>query len=352
MRWHAGQSPDRRKAEQCDLEPLPTLEPKLEHFLGEPAVMQGVERGCNLSQEPSVENYKVWLEWRGHQLNMPDWWEELVAIPNVDDHCRLAQKVQASFEIPQVRCKALKVINDYSLPPTLKCISRKAFLPIPDPRMPREGQPWKTLAYAQALQYWAEKANLPKPGELHLLERCFHELRWAMRLFTTFTDGAVFVGTMPRLGILEEGAAKLSTTDTTRTPMPEGDLLHHKRSWLLCQLRCQMSQQLLLGSQPLSKLTRGLAYSPTQPETGKKVKGSPSCEFPSWTQIHSSHPVTPVGCPCVYDRSHRDARWIGGLTHQSNNLSHLCYSLQKVLVCACSNTRLEQHKMVNYPANL
>ena len=28
----------------------------------EPAVAQGAEGGCNLSQEPSVENYKVWLE--------------------------------------------------------------------------------------------------------------------------------------------------------------------------------------------------------------------------------------------------------------------------------------------------
>ena len=86
---------------------------------------------------------------------MPDWWKELLAIPNVDNHCRLTHKVWASFEIPQVRCKALKVINDYSLPPTLKCFSRKAFLPIPDPRMPcqdyREGQPQKTLAYEQDL---------------------------------------------------------------------------------------------------------------------------------------------------------------------------------------------------------
>ena len=52
------------------------------------------------------------------------------------------------------------------------------------------------------------------------------------------------------------------------------------------------------------------------------------------------------------DRLHRDARWIGGLSHQSSNLSQLCYSLQKVVVHACSNTRFEQHNVVNYPANL
>ena len=110
MRQHAEESPDRGKAKECDLGPPMTLEPNLEHFLGEPAVVQGAEWGCNLSQEPSVENYKVWLEWRGHQLDMLDWWEELVAIPNVKDHCRLTQKVQASFEIPQVRGKALKLV--------------------------------------------------------------------------------------------------------------------------------------------------------------------------------------------------------------------------------------------------
>ena len=52
------------------------------------------------------------------------------------------------------------------------------------------------------------------------------------------------------------------------------------------------------------------------------------------------------------DRLHRDARWIGGLSHQSSNLFLLHYSLQKVVVHACSNTRFEWHKVVNYPADL
>ena len=52
------------------------------------------------------------------------------------------------------------------------------------------------------------------------------------------------------------------------------------------------------------------------------------------------------------DRAHRDTRWIGGFSHQSSNLSHLCYLLQKVVVPACSNTGFKQHKVVNYLANL
>ena len=103
MGQHVEWSTNKEKVEECDLGPLLNQEPDLEHFLGKPAVMQGAEGGSELSQEPSVGNYVVWLEWRGHQLDMPDWWEELVAIPNVDDHHRLARKVKASFEIPLVR---------------------------------------------------------------------------------------------------------------------------------------------------------------------------------------------------------------------------------------------------------
>ena len=42
----------------------------------------------------------------------------------------------------------------------------------------------------------------------------------------------------------------------------------------------------------------------------------------------------------------------GGFSHQSSDLSHLLYSLQKVVACACSNTGFEWHMVVNYSANL
>ena len=60
------------------------------------------------------------------------------------------------------------VKNYYLAPPAPRCIWQKAFLPPPDPMFPcwdiREGQSQKTAAYVQALQYWAEKANLLMPG--------------------------------------------------------------------------------------------------------------------------------------------------------------------------------------------
>ena len=42
--------------------------------------------------------------------------------------------------------------------------------------------------------------------------------------------------------------------------------------------------------------------------------------------------------PYICDRLHRDARWIGGLSHQSSDLSHLCNLLQRVVIHALLNT--------------
>ena len=73
MRWQAGQSPHNRKPTEYDFEPPPTLEPDIEHFLGEPIAAQE-EEGVQPLKEPLVENYEIWAEWRGLQLVTPDWW--------------------------------------------------------------------------------------------------------------------------------------------------------------------------------------------------------------------------------------------------------------------------------------
>ena len=51
------------------------------------------------------------------------------------------------------------------------------------------------------------------------------------------------------------------------------------------------------------------------------------------------------------DRLHRDARWIGGLSHQSSNLSCLHNLLWKVVIHAYSDTGFEWYKVANYLAN-
>ena len=89
--------------------------------------MWGAGDRCDLQPEPSIKNYKVWLEWWAHQVNMPDQWGELVAIPNVGDPKRLACKICTSWEVPQVRSKALRDSNSYTAPPAPKCLQRKMF---------------------------------------------------------------------------------------------------------------------------------------------------------------------------------------------------------------------------------
>ena len=124
-----------------------------------------------------------------------------MGILGINDFQELAQKIRASFEIPQAKSKAQDFKNDYLAPPVPKCICWKEFLPLPDPMFPsqdfREGQSQKTLAYAQALQYSVEKANLPMPGKPHLLARCVQELRQVLKPYVAFTDDAILEGAAP-----------------------------------------------------------------------------------------------------------------------------------------------------------
>ena len=49
-------------------------------------------------------------------------------------------------------------------------------------------QPQKTLAYAKALQHWANLTKPTLPGKSHQLAECIKELGEWMEPFTTFTD--------------------------------------------------------------------------------------------------------------------------------------------------------------------
>ena len=51
------------------------------------------------------------------------------------------------------------------------------------------------------------------------------------------------------------------------------------------------------------------------------------------------------------DRVHRYARWIGRLSHQSNNLSHPHNLLWKVVIHALLDTRFKGMQVVTYPTN-
>ena len=45
--------------------------------------------GDNLPQGPPAEDYEDWNEWRGHRVNTPELWQELVGIPGINDFWKL-----------------------------------------------------------------------------------------------------------------------------------------------------------------------------------------------------------------------------------------------------------------------
>ena len=119
----------------------------------------------------------MWLDWQAHQLDTPHWWIELTTIPEAGDLKKLAQKICTSFKILMVQCEALQN-QDYTMPPAPKCLMRGMFLPN---GLSYQDIWWKplllTLTYAQALQYWAEEANLLAPGDPCPLAMSVVELR-------------------------------------------------------------------------------------------------------------------------------------------------------------------------------
>ena len=58
--------------------------------------------GRNLLAEPSVNDLEMWLEYQARQLGTPMWWGELEAIPGIADLHKFAQKIRASFYVPEV----------------------------------------------------------------------------------------------------------------------------------------------------------------------------------------------------------------------------------------------------------
>ena len=50
------------------------------------------------------------------------------------------------------------------------------------------------MAYAQALQFWAEKANPPSQGQPHLLVGSVLDLRETMKCYVSFPDKTIFSG--------------------------------------------------------------------------------------------------------------------------------------------------------------
>ena len=184
----------RGQLEEGDLGPPPTLRLELEHLLEMPTTGWGMRGRWDYLPELLIKNYNLWLRWWAHQLDTHHWWEELTAIPEVGDIKTLAWKICMSFNIPVVQCGALSN-QDYMAPLAPKCLRRGMFLLDDSSYQDVWLKPQLlTLAYAQALQYWAEEANPPASSEPHPLAMSVHELRWHIGRYTTFSESDIFEG--------------------------------------------------------------------------------------------------------------------------------------------------------------
>ena len=168
---------------------------------------------------------------------MPGWCPELAKIPGMDNHKELAWKVQASFKLPWWISEWHGMENYHQAPPMLLCICQKDFLSQPDPKSTcqdiRESELEKMVAYAQALQFWAEKTDLSTQGQPCLLVGSILELWEAMACYISFPDDAFFCGMAhpeePLITQSEETTPKSSQPTSTNSSIKEAAVKVAKR---------------------------------------------------------------------------------------------------------------------------
>ena len=132
--------------------------------------------------------------------------------------------------------------QEYTVPPTPKCLNRNAFLL--DELSYQDI--WQQLillmvAYARNLQYWVEKLNLPRSPDLCPLAGSAVELRETVREHVTFNHwdvvqglGAIHLGSTSQwpqttlfshmLSLPVEGQDFMETTTHTTSPVAEEDV--------------------------------------------------------------------------------------------------------------------------------
>ena len=202
--------------EDLDLECPPPLEPHLQQLLGEREPSQWAMRWEMASHpcqhqyhpplsphenpEPSPLCVSEWIEWHARYVWTLPWWEELKNIPCHTDYKEFAWKMHVSFKVPKA-CNWVKKVKLPCPATSTPSFGKHHFLSPRDLRFSTQDihltQLQHTIAYARALQHWAEEVYPPVPGQPCHLARSVHDLQWAMELLITFADGDVFVTMVP-----------------------------------------------------------------------------------------------------------------------------------------------------------
>ena len=289
---------------EFNLGPPPVLGPDVDCFLQELASGAREDSGSNSSPEPPVEEYRRWVTWWGQALGMPGWWQELVAIPEVDNYQELTWKIQASFKLAQWMNKLHDVGNCYLAPLVPPCLYQNDFLLPSNPKFPcwdiREEQLEKTVAYAQALQFWVEKSNPPTPGQPCLLARSILELREVMGPYVSFLDDAILSGVAPtrripggpaRDGHFWEHPASICQPPIEEATAEKAAPIEDASTQEAAPIEDAAAEE----AAPIWSSQEELINSQTPSEALTKKVGSP-IQFPWWREVlHPSRPVTTTG---------------------------------------------------------
>ena len=147
---------------------------------------------------------------------------ELSTVPGEDNTRELTRQVRASLGLPWQLWELDAERATLQDPPALPCLCLQTFMLLPDSiftsqdirEVPRE----KVVAYARALQYWAEQNDLPTGGEPHLLVKGMLELREEVEWYLTFTNEEVFQGVSIPEAYEEKGLTTPSPANVPKTP--------------------------------------------------------------------------------------------------------------------------------------
>ena len=126
--------------------------------------------------KPSFTNNHNCVAWWVEQVATPLWWPELASVLGQRDIYHLAWLVWASFQMPQYCYATTKGFNNYTVPPTPHCLDLDAYLLMGGSEIWLTGlspeATTKDLAYAKALQHWADLAKPTLPGKSCQLSEC------------------------------------------------------------------------------------------------------------------------------------------------------------------------------------
>ena len=192
-----GSCEEEATGEGSDLEEPPELGPLVASFL-RGLLETSEDEGNRMSLEPAVLEFNQWVPWKAKKCETPNWWTKLLAVPGMEDCRKLAREVWASFQLPQWMQELGMREANLQAPPAPPCLCWWRFIALAQLiyacRDNREIPQEKVVAYARALQHWAEEINLPAGGEPHSLAESVKELREEVKWYLSFSNEKVFWG--------------------------------------------------------------------------------------------------------------------------------------------------------------